>query len=49
MLTATPTLEEMIQEIMTRGGEVVDRELAHQVKELYELNSKINANVFKEF
>ncbi|KAI8118152.1 hypothetical protein CVS40_10158 [Lucilia cuprina] len=36
MLMADPTEEERIQEVMTRGGETVDRELAHQIKELYD-------------
>ena len=49
MLMATPTAEEMIEETMTRGGAVVDRELAHQLKELYEFNSETNANIFKAF
>ncbi|KAM7343027.1 juvenile hormone-inducible protein 26 [Cochliomyia hominivorax] len=49
LLTAQPTDEERITEVMTRGGEVVDRELAHQLKELYELNAKNDGNVFKEF
>lgn len=49
MLTADPTEEERIQEVMTRGGEVVDRELAHQIKELFELNTTNDGNVFKQF
>ena len=49
MLNATPTVEEMIKDTMTRGGAVVDRELAHQLKELYEFNSETNVNIFKAF
>ncbi|XP_065367747.1 uncharacterized protein JhI-26 [Calliphora vicina] len=48
MLMAQPTEEEMIQEVMTRGGEVVDRELAHQIKELHELNIANEGNIFSE-
>lgn len=49
MLTAQPTEEEIIKEVRTRGGAVVDRELAHQVKELYELNTANDGNVFDQF
>ncbi|XP_005177483.1 uncharacterized protein LOC101895821 [Musca domestica] len=45
MLTQEQTDEEIIQDCMTRGGEVMDRELAHQMKELYELVQEHNVDI----
>ncbi|XP_073847511.1 uncharacterized protein [Musca autumnalis] len=46
MMTQQPSDEEVIQDCMTRGGEVLDRELAHQMKELYELAAEHNVDIF---
>ncbi|XP_013100727.2 uncharacterized protein LOC106082646 [Stomoxys calcitrans] len=47
MLTQQLTNEEIIHDCMTRGGVVTDRELAHQMKELYHLVQKYNVNIFQ--
>uniref|UniRef100_T1PH75 Ecdysteroid kinase n=1 Tax=Musca domestica TaxID=7370 RepID=T1PH75_MUSDO len=46
MLNAEATDEEIFEEIMFKGGELVDRELAHQVSELYDLSMEHNVDVF---
>lgn len=46
MLNAEATDEEIFEEIMFKGGELVDRELAHQVSELYDLSIEHNVDVF---
>lgn len=38
--------EEVIRAILTRGGEMVDRELAHQLKEFWDLAVKYNVTNF---
>ncbi|XP_073814074.1 uncharacterized protein [Musca autumnalis] len=45
MMTQQPSDEEIIQDCMTRGGEVLDCELAHQMKELYELAVEHNVDI----
>ena len=39
-------LEQLKAQTIERGGEVVDKEIAHQVMELYELSSKHNVKLF---
>lgn len=46
ILNREPNHEELITDISTRGGVVVDRELAHQLKEFYEMATKYNVNCF---
>ncbi|XP_073812340.1 uncharacterized protein isoform X2 [Musca autumnalis] len=46
LLNSEPTDEEIVHDIMNRGGEIVDRELAHQMKELYDLAMKYNVDIF---
>lgn len=41
--------EEVINDIMTRGGIEVDRELAHQMKELHDLCLTFNLKLDKDF
>ncbi|XP_067634164.1 uncharacterized protein [Eurosta solidaginis] len=43
------SLEEQRQDVLTRGGEVVDRELSNQMKELYDFVQKNGLNIFKSF
>ncbi|XP_037950868.1 uncharacterized protein LOC119681681 [Teleopsis dalmanni] len=43
------TTEEIVDDAMTRGGEVVDRELSHQVKEMYDLSRQYNVDLFEGF
>lgn len=38
MIKNPPSEKEIIERTMTAGGEVVDREVAHQVKEMLELS-----------
>lgn len=37
--------EEIIERTMNRGGEVVDREVAHQVKEMLELSQATGVSI----
>uniref|UniRef100_A0A1I8MJL6 CHK domain-containing protein n=1 Tax=Musca domestica TaxID=7370 RepID=A0A1I8MJL6_MUSDO len=46
MLNAKPTREEVFQDIMHRGGDIVDYELANQMLELYQLATQYNVDVF---
>ncbi|KAH8309043.1 hypothetical protein KR059_005375 [Drosophila kikkawai] len=39
------TPEEIIERVMTQGGEVVDREVAHQIKEMLELSQKCGVSI----
>ena len=39
-------LEEFKIQSIQRGGVVVDREIAHQVKEMFDLSSKYNVKLF---
>ncbi|XP_067634162.1 uncharacterized protein [Eurosta solidaginis] len=48
-LTSEDDPEELRQDILTRGGEVVDRELSHQMKELFDFAQKYSLDIFKEF
>ncbi|XP_014092830.2 uncharacterized protein JhI-26 [Bactrocera oleae] len=41
--------EEVREDSMHRGGEAVDLEIAHQMKELYDLVTKHNIDIFKDF
>ncbi|KAM8712675.1 hypothetical protein ACLKA7_013068 [Drosophila subpalustris] len=45
MLTKEKTEEEIIQITYTQGGEIVDRELAHQIKEMFELSRLHNVQI----
>ncbi|XP_061394615.1 uncharacterized protein LOC133330159 [Musca vetustissima] len=45
MLTQEISDEEIIEDAMRRGGEVMDRELAHQMKELYELATQYKVDI----
>ncbi|EDW72420.1 uncharacterized protein Dwil_GK20724 [Drosophila willistoni] len=37
--------EELIKDTMQRGGEIVNREVAHQVKEMFDLSRKYNVDI----
>lgn len=45
MFNTPKSEEEMIQESMTLGGEIVDREIAHQMKEMFELSISHNVQI----
>ncbi|XP_011196270.2 uncharacterized protein At3g50400 isoform X1 [Zeugodacus cucurbitae] len=49
MLLRELTKEEIREDTLRRGGEEVDREIAHQMKELYDLVTKHNIDIFKDF
>ncbi|XP_073812339.1 uncharacterized protein isoform X1 [Musca autumnalis] len=46
LLNAEHGDEETVQMIMYKGGDIVDRELAHQIKELYDLSTEYNVDIF---
>ncbi|KAH8285127.1 hypothetical protein KR054_005361 [Drosophila jambulina] len=39
------TPEQIIERVMTQGGELVDREVAHQIKEMLELSQKCGVSI----
>lgn len=41
--------EEILDDIHRRGGEVVDKELAFLVRDLFELSKKFNVDIFEGF
>ncbi|KAH8396993.1 hypothetical protein KR215_007251 [Drosophila sulfurigaster] len=45
MFNAVITQEETIQRTMQQGGEIVDREIAHQMKELFDLSRLHNVEI----
>ncbi|XP_075167241.1 juvenile hormone-inducible protein 26 [Haematobia irritans] len=46
LLNRQVTDEDIIKEILSKGGEIVDLEFAHQMKELYELSKEWNVDIF---
>ncbi|KAH8401291.1 hypothetical protein KR009_004430 [Drosophila setifemur] len=45
MVNNTATEEEIIERTMETGGDVVDREIAHQIKEMLELSKKYEVSI----
>ncbi|KAH8269553.1 hypothetical protein KR018_009105 [Drosophila ironensis] len=45
MLAQMPSEEEIRERVMTAGGELVDREIAHQVKEIQELSQRFKVSI----
>ncbi|KAH8309046.1 hypothetical protein KR059_005376 [Drosophila kikkawai] len=45
MFSLQVTDEEIIERVMTQGGEVVDREVAHQIKEMLELSQRCGVSI----
>ncbi|EDW61399.1 uncharacterized protein Dvir_GJ20324 [Drosophila virilis] len=45
MIALQKTEDEIIQEAMSQGGEIVDREIAHQMKEMFELSRLHNVQI----
>lgn len=49
MLLRQLTKEEVREDTLRRGGEEVNREVTHQMKELFDVVTKHNIDIFKNF